>query len=191
MAVDSLVTMRAFLALPLAACFQEEILPLINLLKDKYPQVRWVSPKEIHVTLHFFGSVPESEKEKISAIVSPITAHWKPMELFLEGLGAFPHLEKPRVIWLGLKGEAEALKKLQKAIEEGLRREGYPSEEREFRPHLTIGRVKEKGGIQLRIMENLEATRKCVAREIVLFQSHLTPEGAHYEAVATFPLSAS
>lgn len=185
------VRIRAFLALPLAPLFQKEITPLAEELKKKYPQVRWVRPAEIHATLHFFGSISSEEVQKISACVSPITRNTPPCSLFLEGIGGFPNARRPRVIWLGIGGEVERLHTMQGSIEKLLSQAGYPFEERSFKAHLTLGRLKEPKPLPGFEALKFPRTETKSVSEIVLFQSHLSPEGAHYEAVETYPLAAA
>lgn len=182
---------RSFLALPLAPSFETEVSPLIEALKGECPQIRWVRASQIHVTLHFFGSITTEALETISRTVSRVTHETQPLSVSLSELGGFPHLTRPRVIWLGLDGEIEKLKILQASLERGLKKEGFECEERPFKPHLTLGRVKE--GRELRDFHPLSfrPTETKMIREIVLFQSHLTPGGATYEAIATYPLSAA
>jgi 2'-5' RNA ligase len=185
------VRIRTFLALPLAPHFQTELDVLVTQLRRDYPEVRWVCPSEIHVTLHFFGSVTQKEVTKISRTVSSLSEKTNPFELFLEGLGAFPNLKQPRVIWIGIKGESEKLKRLHLQLEQELHRAGFPCEEREFKPHLTLGRIKDTqkfGGIRP-VRFGPSETKKMSG--LVLFQTHLTPQGSHYETIAAYPFSPS
>lgn len=180
---------RAFLALPLAPSFETEVSPLLEKLKGEYPQIRWVRASQIHVTLHFFGSVTTEAVETISKTVFPVTRETQPLSVSLSELGGFPHLTRPRVIWLGLAGEIEKLKVLRTSLERDLKKEGFEGEERPFKPHLTLGRIKEGKGLRDFRPLPFHPTETRMIREIVLFQSHLTPGGAVYEAIATYPLS--
>lgn len=188
--MDSALKIRAFLALPLTPLFQSDVAPLLEKLKRDNPEIRWVSPSEIHVTFHFFGMIAPKEVSKISGIVAPVVKQSKTFEICLDGLGAFPNPARPRVIWLGIKGGTAPLVALQRRIEERLRSEGFACEDREFRPHLTLGRIKGGRFSGLDRVEFKPTPSKKVT-EIVLFQSHLTPQEAHYEAIATYPLSSS
>jgi len=188
--MDAGVTLRTFLGLPLATAFQGDIAPLIEKLKRDHPEVRWVKASEIHVTLHFFGSIEAEEIPKIKQLVSSVTERSRPLELCLKGVGGFPNLGRPRVVWVGIEGATEPLKALQAAIERELGKAGFPGEAREFKPHLTLGRVKEGGRVSGIDQVFFGATEQKKLSELVLFQSHLSPEGARYERIATFPLSA-
>lgn len=184
------IKIRSFLALPLTSLFQSDVSPLLKKLKRDYPEIRWISSSEIHVTLHFFGMIAPEEVSKITGIVMPIVKQSKPFEIYLEGLGAFPNRDRPRVIWLGIRGDTSSFIALQHRIEERLRSEGFACEDREFKPHLTLGRIKDGRFAGLSQVE-FEPTSPKQVTQLALFQSHLTPQGAHYEAIATYPLSSS
>lgn len=181
---------RAFLALPLAPFFQSELTPLIEQLKREYPKVRWVNPSQVHITLHFFGSVRQEQVSEISRCVKLETVKTKPFEILLKGVGAFPNLERSRVIWVGVEGETAALVALRRSVEKNLEEAGFEIETREFKPHLTIGRVKEKSRPLERHSLVFGPTQGKQMNAVVLFQSHLTPQGPLYEAIETYSFSA-
>lgn len=182
---------RAFLALPLAPIFEADVSRLIEKLKNEYSQIRWVHPSQIHATFHFFGPIKPREIETISKAVSRVVSKTKPFSIFLSGMGGFPDLGRSRLIWLGMGGETERLGLLQVSLERELKKEGFPCEERPFKAHLTLGRAKERGGFQgFRPLEFGPTETKRIS-EIVLFQSQLTPGGAIYESIKTYPLSAT
>lgn len=191
MALDPLKneSVRCFLALPLAPLFQADVEPLISQGKQKFPSIRWVNPHEIHLTLHFFGSIDTKSIEAISHEVGPVASATKAFTICLSGLGAFPSPKRPRVIWLGMQGEIDRLKSLHSKIEGRLEKMDFPSEKREFKPHLTLARIKKpQGNLPLEVLDFKETPFKAV-KGIVLFQSHLGSGGSHYEAIKTFPFS--
>lgn len=182
---------RAFLALPLASYFGEEVSPLLDVLRRQFAKIHWVSPKAIHVTLHFFGTIPLREVARISEIVRNKTRRQAGIEVYLEGVGVFPTPSRPHVIWVGLKGEIAKLQSLQRGLEEGLKNVGFPCEERAFRPHLTLGRIKDKAAsLNIDLIDFPRTTLKKIT-ELILYQSHLAPDGPRYEVLETYPLSAS
>lgn len=180
---------RAFLALPLASSFEAEVGPLIDTLKKEHPEIRWIRAAQIHMTLHFFGSIAAEEVDRISKSVSPITTQTSPISLFLSEIGCFPHEARPRVIWLGIDGEIEKLNSLHMSLERELKKEGFECEERAFKPHLTLGRVKQERGLPGFRPPEFPSTQAKKVTEIILFESHLSPAGPTYEAIATYPLS--
>ena len=191
MEVDSKEKIRAFLALPLAGAFEAAVRPLLETLKVQYPEVKWVQPSQIHVTLHFFGGIGPEDVAKISGCVFSVTHKTKPLHLSLHGLGGFPNLERPRVLWGGIEGEVEALGQLQASLEGQFKSRGFECEKRLFKSHLTLGRVRE--GKRTAPIKNvaLGPTESKQVSEIILFKSVLTPAGPEYEKLQTFPLSAA
>lgn len=187
--MDPRLTIRAFLALPLALSFHSDISPLLENLSSKFPAVRWIKPSELHLTLHFFGSIPSSDVERISGAVKPCCEQAPPFGINLENLGGFPDLQRPRVIWLGVGGEADRLRCLCEEIETGLNRVGFFGEGPIFKPHVTVGRVRR--GSKITGLEKIQFSPTPSRRvdEIILFRSHLTPLGATYERIATYPLT--
>lgn len=135
-------SLRAFVAVPLAegvrmalASWQEEVRSRLNGFK-------WVEPGNLHLTLRFLGDVPE---DRIAAVGQALTAaarRLSPFDLGVRGAGAFPRLEEPRVLWAGIEGCPE-LQALHQAVEAALVEQGWPREERPFRPHLTLARARE------------------------------------------------
>ena len=191
MALDFLKdkSIRVFLALPLAPLFQTHVEPLISQGRKRFPSIRWANPAEIHLTLHFFGSIDLKSIENINRAVEPLVSNTKELTVYLSGLGGFPNLRRPRVVWLGIQGEINRLECLRSEIEEKLGKIGFPSEKRDFLPHLTLARIKvQQGDLNLKtlIFKNTPARP---VKEIVLFQSHLGPLGARYETIKTFPFA--
>ncbi|MFH0984581.1 MAG: RNA 2',3'-cyclic phosphodiesterase [Candidatus Omnitrophota bacterium] len=183
---------RLFLALPLHGIFSREIEHLLSPLREEVPSVRWTEPRKVHVTLHFFGSVPTKEIEPIDFFSKRIASLFQPLQLELGKIGAFPSLERPDIIWLGILENTGRLLSLQRAIQGEVQSLGFKVETRPFQPHATIGRVKWK---DKNLAEQL-AKVPCglpfptgSADHFVLYQSHCLPEGTRYEVLKTYPLS--
>jgi len=187
-------TIRAFLALDPP----EEILREIGRVQDRlrkliHGDLRWVRPEGIHLTLKFFGDVPENAVADISAVAGPAAAAVGPFELAIGGTGVFPDPSRPRVVWLGMNGEVAQLATFQQGLERALREIGFPPEERPFRPHLTLGRIKSPKGLT-GLTEALEKEKTYTAglftaSVLSLFQSELTPRGAVYTRLAVYPFT--
>lgn len=185
-------TVRSFLALDPP----EEILREIGRIQDRLQKlilgaVRWVRPEAIHLTLKFFGDVPERDVAKISAVLGKAAAGVRPFDLTIGGVGVFPdRYRQPRVIWLGMGGEAVRLVTFQKGMERALQGIGFPREERLFMPHLTLGRVlTPKGLTGLKgVLEKGEmyTAGRFTASGLGLFKSDLTPRGAIYTRLAGY-----
>ena len=102
--------------------------------------VRWVAVKKIHLTLKFLGDVSESNLPVLYEILRREAEKQAAFEIQVGGLGAFPSVNSPRVIWIGVEAPAE-LAALQHGIDVETARVGYAGEERDFSPHLTLGRI--------------------------------------------------
>jgi 2'-5' RNA ligase len=187
-------TIRAFLALDPP----EEILLEIGRVQERlrkliHGDVRWVRPESIHLTLKFFGDIPERDVANISAVAGKSAAEVGPFDLAIGGAGVFPDPHRPRIIWLGMSGEVARLVTFQQGMALALREIGFPGEERPFRPHLTLGRIKTPEGLVglAGVLEKGETytAGQFTAAGLVLFKSDLTPRGAIYTRLARYPFA--
>jgi len=179
--------MRAFVAVDLDPELKQALQDLILKLKKTGADVRWVGAAGMHLTLKFLGEIEPDRVPVVETVMREAAAAQPRFRLVLHGTGTFPGGGKPRVLWAGFE-EAPPLLALQRAIEDGLERQGFPREERDFHPHLTLGRVKSPARVQAAALE-LEKFRETVfgemtARKITLFESVLKPQGAEYITVA-------
>jgi len=181
---------RSFIAIEVPEALQARMGELQQELKKFEPDIKWVRPGNIHLTLKFLGTVAQELLEKVSLAVSPAVQQAEPFDLRLHGLGGFPSSRNPRVIWAGIDQGREPISSLQNAIEKKTAALSFPSEGRPFKPHLTIGRVRSlKGRGELgRAIEERQGVEIGIfqAKEIILFQSKLTPAGAIYAKLKTF-----
>ena len=189
-------SIRAFLAIEPPAEIRQEIGDIQNSLKRRCPfDVRWVKPDGIHLTLKFFGSVSEEDIMAISRVVEENTAVASPLHLKVNKVGLFPSRRRPRVLWIGLGGDTPPLLVMQENLEQGFAGHGFAKEERPFRPHLTIGRVKtpHTSGDPEQFMANADdwAAGSFIAPGLGLFKSDLTPQGAVHTRLAWFPFGLS
>lgn len=139
--------MRAFIALPLPLDLQQRIKRLQEELTTQLPGVRWVRPAQLHLTLRFFPDLAEESLDPIREIMLSVGNFCAPFTVEIRGLGAFPNPARPRVLWLGLT-PIQPLLHLQHNVEQGLERIGIAKDERPFKPHLTIGRIKDRAARQ-------------------------------------------
>jgi 2'-5' RNA ligase len=175
---------RSFLAIELPSAIAKGIERVQHDLRQSHADVRWVEPSRIHLTLKFFGNIDEGACDGIMDAVGKAVSGVKPFDLTVKGLGGFPRWNNPRVVWLRVDDFAGVLKPLQGAIEKYLGEVGYPMEEREFKPHLTVGRVrsgKGKSGLLKRMEDFLHVELGGFRVErLVLFKSDLGPTGPLY-----------
>lgn len=183
--------MRSFIAIDLEPDVKRTVQDLIQKLKRKDADVRWVSLQGMHLTLKFLGEVGADSMPAIETVLKLAASGHSGFPLSLHGTGAFPGSQNPRVLWVGITEEPE-LMRLQEDIDQGLEMEGYPREQRAFHPHLTLGRVKSPSRIREVILE-LEkyggaSFGEMTVRKVALFESILGPQGAEYRVAAEFGL---
>lgn len=134
---------RCFIAIELPAQIRQKLDDYLRPLKNEFSFVRWVRVEGIHLTLKFLGEISAKQAADIQNTLSLVKFDLPRFKIRIEGSGAFPNQKHPRVIWLGLKQDAEnPLYKLQKIIDNELHQIGFEKEKRRFSPHLTLGRLK-------------------------------------------------
>lgn len=159
---------------------REPIERAIEILSGGGLKCRWVRPENLHITLRFLGAYPESAVSGIEEAMSRAAVNMKPFTARTETFGAFPNRRRARVLWLGLT-EAPELQALYGALNHKLGEAGFEPEERPFRGHITFGRLKRPGPVDLYGLEAIPLGAELVFDELTLFESRLTPSGAIYE----------
>jgi 2'-5' RNA ligase len=178
--------MRTFIAIEISEGMREALGQAQSHLRYAGADVKWVETGNIHLTLKFLGEVHEEKVEKIKSILDSIARDMKPFALTLNGIGAFPKIAYPRVIWVGLyKGAAES-KVLAERIDDALSKIGFQKEARPFASHLTIGRVRSSKNLpalkeKIQSLDSQLSTHNSqLTTHIILFKSTLTPNGPIY-----------
>ncbi len=188
--------LRAFIASELPPALQDSIHTATADLRTSLGEglIRWVPAHNVHLTLKFLGDVSTSSLDLIKQMLTTEAAQFPAFDVQVEGLGCYPNIRRPRVLWVGLKAPAE-LASLQHAIEAAAERLGYESEERDFSPHLTIGRVRQNAssGDVHKIRTGMESCRvgllgSARVDAVHLFKSELRPEGSIYTKLFSAPL---
>jgi RNA 2',3'-cyclic 3'-phosphodiesterase len=158
--------------------------------------IRWVTPDNIHLTLKFLGNVAAEKQPTLHDAIASACAGSAPFVLRLDGVGAFPNAHRPNVIWVGMEGDVETATKLAKKIDDACTLLGFPSEERPFSPHLTLGRVKRDASARDRqaIGEMLAQAQahdlgECHVEGVCVMKSELRPVGSVYTRLAIIRLS--
>lgn len=175
---------RSFLAIEIPRTILKKIEEVQDDLKSSRADVRWVNPEKIHLTLKFFGNIDESRIDPIVKSIERPTQTISPFSLKVRGVGAFPYLKNPRVIWMGLVDGKEVLVSFQKQLEKELEKIGFEPEERAFHPHLTLGRMKSSKGRE-ELAGRMERHKEeefgnFQVERVVLFKSDLKPTGPIY-----------
>lgn len=186
--------LRAFIAVEIPFGIRQAVCKATShLQKETRSLVRWVAMENMHLTLKFLGDVSPSHVDMLTQMLSAEADLFECFELQLNGLGSFPSLKRPRVIYIGIQAPA-VLDALHRGIESASRRLGYESEERGFSPHLTIGRVKQNvtATEQQTIRRALDETKidsLGTARigMVHLYKSDLKPTGSVYTRLYSAP----
>jgi 2'-5' RNA ligase len=183
---------RAFIAIEIDPQIVRQISVVVTDLKFRIADIRWVSQTNFHLTLKFLGDI---EENKIAPISQALELALRPFPRFTinaKGLGVFPDLRRPRVLWVGLEGKK--LLELASKIETALDPLGFLPEKRRFQPHLTIGRWRQfdrsltKFGDVLEKWQGHEFGESTVA-EVIFFQSELKREGAIHHRLKVVTLA--
>jgi 2'-5' RNA ligase len=188
-------TIRSFIAIELSTEARAAVAQVQDRLKSVVPpkSVRWIAPESIHLTLHFLGNVTAAEVAKVTTLLQNELGTYRPFALRLEGMGCFPNTRQPRIVWVGVSSETEALVALQRELGRRLSVIDFVPEARPYSPHLTIGRVTKglRSGELSRLGELLAQAQAGVGQlaalpvtEISLMRSDLKPTGPVYTQVA-------
>jgi 2'-5' RNA ligase len=185
--------LRTFIAVDPGKAIRSRCVALQETLARSAERVKWEKPENIHVTLLFFGDVDERELLPVCETVSAACTERRAFTVSVESVGCFPNLERPRTIWAGIGTGAAELVELHDALEKPLIELGcYRREEWQFKPHLTIGRVK-GDGMSYRL--TMALTKQLQWRggdnmidEVKVMSSQLTPDGPIYSVLSTAKL---
>ena len=184
-------TLRTFIGIPLSPAAKEMLRKIQEDLQRFPIFVKWVDSSNIHLTLKFLGEITPQKLKSIQTIFPSLFKNSSSFEITITHLGAFPDVEKPRIIWAGISQNAERLTELAQKIENDLALFGFPKEDQEFTPHLTIGRVRSLKNIETIAHEISGKTIPPITQTIdtvVLFKSILTSQGPIYEYLSEVKL---
>ena len=184
--------MRAFIGIALPPVVRSSLATLQRQLAASRADVKWVEPANLHVTLKFLDEISDDQRQAVIALLARVAEAVAPFPLGLEGLGAFPSVMSPRILWVGLAEGREAAAHLGEMIEQAGRATSLRREERPFAAHLTIGRVR-----SARHLHELAHRLRSAAWQppppwrvtsLTLYQSRLGSEGPRYTLLADLPL---
>jgi RNA 2',3'-cyclic 3'-phosphodiesterase len=134
---------RSFLAVDISDDIRSAVESLQQDLAAAGVAAKWVSPADMHITLQFLAEINEREVNSLCRIVSQAGRKEAPFTMRLEGIGAFPNLRRPKIVWVGITTGEESLSRLHESLRRPLEDLGvYRHEDRKYTPHLTLGRLK-------------------------------------------------
>ena len=158
--------------------------------------VRWVNPQSMHVSLKFLGDVPERQIPAVKMALQEAVVRHSAFFLELSNIGSFGGREGIRLMWAAVAGDVLRLEALARDVNRALAVVGFQPETRPFRPHLTLGRVRndvptrQRAEIEVAVGKTKIPVCEWRTAEISLIRSRLQPDGARQDIVATFPLRA-
>jgi RNA 2',3'-cyclic 3'-phosphodiesterase len=202
--------MRLFIALDIPDDIRQRIARFVDGVTGFAPDAKWVGPETFHITLKFIGDRSPEDAERIKQVLRTIKAD--PVTAAFRGYGFFPTANKARVFWTGIESDAR-LAQLASAVDEATCTLGIPRETAQFTPHLTLarargssprgasGRPQPHSGDRprstfARVHEKLQALPSpefgtMTATEFFLYESKLSPKGAHYTKLERFALGSA
>ncbi len=184
---------RTFVAIELPDNVKEFLENASSRLQKCRADVKWVRTNGIHLTLKFLGYVDRGLVPIIERDLRLVFAEQKPFPLRVSGLGAFPGLARPRVIWVGLNDPEGITARVASRVEEVIEPLGFQREKRPLTPHLTLGRVrsnKNSDDLMQAVRQSMDLSGPTfVADHAVLFESILKPTGAEYSVIRSFDFS--
>ena len=185
-------TIRTFVAVLLDEDLKRNIAKVQSELRKLAPDMRWVKPDCLHITLRFLGDVPEEGMAQVAATVKDAAAGIEPFEMTVSGLGVFPNILRARTVWAGVSGGADQLTELAKRVEDALAQAGFEGDEKRFTPHIAVSRARERGapaGLAEAIDKtNADNVGMIRVGEVAVMASELTSTGPVYTILHSLPL---
>jgi 2'-5' RNA ligase len=177
-------TLRTFIALELPPSVISLLEKVQEDLKSMRLRAKWVRPENIHLTLKFLGNINPGDIDKIGRAMKDAVDNFVAIDLVVRGVGVFPGIKRPRVIWVGLGGQTQLLFAMQRMLEDNLTALDFEKEKRPFKGHLTLGRFRQtvEPDTIRQIMQKYAnlSSEEFTASRIILFKSDLKPTGAVY-----------
>ncbi|MDD1769505.1 MAG: RNA 2',3'-cyclic phosphodiesterase [Methanomassiliicoccales archaeon] len=181
---------RAFIAIDISST--KELLAFHAALESVGKGLKTVGEGSTHVTLKFLGEVNEDAVRSIEECMKAASIDVKRFEVTVKGAGVFPSRSKARVVWTGMEG-AEPMGLMAARLEDCLEPLGFPKEGREFRPHLTLARVKDPrmSSAAAQVADDFKDTEfgRQIVSELLLKKSVLSQKGPSYSTVLSVPLA--
>lgn len=183
-----LMKKRIFVAVEISEHARAKVARYISDLKSEFSDVKvgWDKPEKLHLTLKFLGDTDEVQLEKLKEICAVISSEITNFKLQITKTGVFPSPRNARILWLGVEGDVEELQNIHSNLETECEKLGFKKEKRDYKPHLTIGRIREPQkakDLALTHLENEFEPVELEVSELVIIESKLQPSGSIYSKV--------
>ena len=196
---------RTFIALEMNEALQQFLAETIHQLSQALPEIRWVNPQGIHLTLAFLGELDDKQLGEVFHAVEEAAQKATPFEYRIKGLGTFGSQQQPRVIWLGIedlpsgKIQGSPLHYAHRLLSKALELRGFELEKRPYSPHLTLARIKQpltlesRQRLQRLLHSGLAATSSAIypVQSLCVMKSELSRSGAKYSCLKAYPFGSS
>lgn len=183
---------RSFVAIPIPDSIKKSVQDWVAPFRQHDSSIRWIRPEGMHLTLKFLGEVEEKRfEEEFFKNFPQLLGSFQPIKISVRGVGQFPPKGIPHILWVGLDGELDRLKKLVEVVDNFFETVGFAKEKRDFSPHLTLARIKQKpsSGLMKKWKEVSSPTfGEFRADRVVFYRSKLTKGGAIYTVLKKFLL---
>jgi len=182
---------RTFIAIKIEA--EELMLDVLNACREELinERIRWVQPDKIHITLKFLGDTSTEQLSEISNVISDIAGNHPAFSLTFKGMGIFGKIKQPRVLWMGIERNP-VISEIKQDLDISLQVHGFEADSREFRPHLTLGRIKNlDDNSRMEYLLSLYKDMEFQVSEItdmIFYESILKPTGPEYIVLSRMQL---
>jgi 2'-5' RNA ligase len=180
---------RVFAALPPSQTAMQALELVLAAIEDAFPRLRCVKPAGIHLTMHFFGEIPDQAVKDLIEIFGDPGLRHPVIGASLGQLGCFPERGNPRVVWVGIEQAYDALRAFSKLFQSKIARLGYREDPRGFAPHITLARNRDARVDPEHLREIPVPKLDFAFKELVLFQSVLKQGGAEYAPLTRLALT--
>ena len=187
------MTIRVFIAIEINSEIKDKLSEYLSKLKRTGADVKWVSTENIHLTLKYIGYIEKEDLINLNIIINDAVCSVEPFSISIGNIGAFPSLNKPRVVFVCVQERGNNLLRIFEKLDKGVGQLGIKKESKKYVGHITLGRVKSQKNIS-KLKNTLNAGLECFfGREKVtslsLIQSKLTPTGPLYTRLNNFILN--
>jgi len=180
---------RVFCAVELPDAVRTRLEDHVRRLRKEVPDAAasWSRVENIHLTLKFFGNVGVKQIARISEAAERVVKQFSTFQISVGETGVFPRPSRPQVLWIGVSDPSGQLTALQEKFEDECATEGFAKENRAYRPHLTIARLRRPEGAREIAEAHLRMQFEPIEielKEVVLFRSELSPKGSKYTVIS-------
>ena len=180
---------RVFCAVELPDVVRTRLEDHVRRLRNEVPDetASWSRVENIHLTLKFFGNVEVNRIVRISEAAERVVKHFSMFQIGISETGVFPRPSRPQVLWIGVNDPSGQLTALQQKFEDECAAAGFAKEDRAYRPHLTIARLRRPEGARPLAETHLQMKFEPVdvdVKELVVFRSELSPKGSKYTVIS-------